>query len=931
MASDSKARTNKHSTVSFTLPISCQICLGKVKQPVLCPNNHVFCQLCLEIWLQRNNQCPTCRVQISEQNPVKHIIGGQIDEDENPGIKSSPNLRRARFDLLYQEYEDQFEKLRKEIIVLRTENNILLAQLQDAEDKNSKASAKDHSTQHGQKSSSHENEIASLLTLNKNLQEAQKLYSELKSEMTHTKSENGKLKDENVSLTRENENLRLELAQRSPKKFGRYTVATLETKISEQEKEINQLKKALERSDRYIEELEDKVSHQTVNVLIRADHKKTEQRHGEANKFQINLEPKKTYTDSASVAKETGAKPPTSADHTVSRPQHPVDPTKKLLFGKYYVDEKTTTKSNPGTSAHSTSAHTGQPASKKAPPHKAHEPHYHENYHSSSREVFKDAHVQHKDEGESKDRTPKKVHFSELNPKPKNGSFDLELPSPMDKEHSHQSSHKPHSSSHAKMSDSEFEDKISQLLEDYSTSPSALARKANVNSDHKKKSDKNYMTSIKNEPEKHRDYNAQNANDSSHLSLPDLSSSASDQFPVYIKKEPVDLDYSMTPELTDCLELMTRAERNIVSLPGESSTAPSSGQTTQHPHSLPRPSSVPPLVPSLNGKISPVVRSMSEISQGSRSSWEHQFYTSLRSNPYDTAGGTNTHTPGINFKQEPADTYLNVKQEPTDTYLSVKQEPIDTYPNSQVNNTNVERRILYSLDLDAVRNLGTKSKGDFNFSAPIKVGPTTSSGHLPQHTFSFTDPIQLLPPGSRGLPNPFSFSHTDLPSSNYSSILNSNAHHAYTLPSSTSLLYSSIPNLSTQDLLSRQSHRHLKPISQNDEYSQASKTNHSNTMLKNVLSSSLNSSELEWPESSPPHPRQYGTTTGGSRRPNGTVFSKDALSAELSVPATSGKHNYSLDTLDMSDASSIAPEPKRRLFETDDDLDFSLGSKTSKR
>ena len=54
------------SSLVFTLPISCQICLSKVKDPVICSNRHVFCKSCMDVWLQRNQQCPACRVQVTE-------------------------------------------------------------------------------------------------------------------------------------------------------------------------------------------------------------------------------------------------------------------------------------------------------------------------------------------------------------------------------------------------------------------------------------------------------------------------------------------------------------------------------------------------------------------------------------------------------------------------------------------------------------------------------------------------------------------------------------------------------------------------------------------------------------------------------------------------------------------------------------------------
>lgn len=47
----------------------------QVKEPVLCPNYHVFCSQCMEVWMQRNKQCPACRIDINPGNPLKKIIG----------------------------------------------------------------------------------------------------------------------------------------------------------------------------------------------------------------------------------------------------------------------------------------------------------------------------------------------------------------------------------------------------------------------------------------------------------------------------------------------------------------------------------------------------------------------------------------------------------------------------------------------------------------------------------------------------------------------------------------------------------------------------------------------------------------------------------------------------------------------------------------
>ena len=116
------------------------------------------------------------------------FLGGQAEE-EHPISQSCPELRRARFDLLYLEYEDQIEQLKKENLILRTENNILVTQVKEGD--KAKENERTKSGQ-GSSDSAHGNQISnpdgpSLLMVTRNLQEAQKLYSNLKSEMAHIK------------------------------------------------------------------------------------------------------------------------------------------------------------------------------------------------------------------------------------------------------------------------------------------------------------------------------------------------------------------------------------------------------------------------------------------------------------------------------------------------------------------------------------------------------------------------------------------------------------------------------------------------------------------------------------------------------------------------------------------------------------------------
>ncbi|XP_060586364.1 uncharacterized protein LOC132742089 isoform X2 [Ruditapes philippinarum] len=243
MAAEVNARSNKNSTIAFTLPISCQVCLGKVKNPVLCPNHHVFCGPCMDVWLQKNKQCPACRTAMTAG---KKILGGLSQQEEDTEKLTNPDLRKARFDLLYKEYENEFERMHSEIQLLKTENQILKQQTR-----------KDGLTpSRSDSSSSKSTDTSHLLALTKKLQDATKMYEKVKGELTRLKQENTNLKDENLSLNRENQHVRQELAGRSPHRYGRITVSTLETNLASAEKDVTRLTKALERSDKYIEELE---------------------------------------------------------------------------------------------------------------------------------------------------------------------------------------------------------------------------------------------------------------------------------------------------------------------------------------------------------------------------------------------------------------------------------------------------------------------------------------------------------------------------------------------------------------------------------------------------------------------------------------------------------------------------------------------------
>ncbi|KAF1392697.1 hypothetical protein PFLUV_G00030740 [Perca fluviatilis] len=236
------------STLHLTLPISCQICLGKVRQPVICANHHVFCSSCMEMWLKKASQCPTCRVPITAENPCREIIGGTNDHNDSPSMRKC--LRKTRGELLLREYEEEFEGLIRENEELKTKNQSLESQLKTALDPCS---------------------INTLLTDDKKvdsfvleewtnkLRAATDVCDKVKQDMDKLKEANKALRSQNVDLVQENMRLKAEVASRSPQKFGRYTVAALEAKIQQHERDVDHLKRALERSDQYIEDLESRV------------------------------------------------------------------------------------------------------------------------------------------------------------------------------------------------------------------------------------------------------------------------------------------------------------------------------------------------------------------------------------------------------------------------------------------------------------------------------------------------------------------------------------------------------------------------------------------------------------------------------------------------------------------------------------------------
>ncbi|KAK9973037.1 hypothetical protein ABG768_023786 [Culter alburnus] len=241
------AQSFQNVTLSLTLPISCQICLGKVRQPVICCNNHVFCSNCIKVWLEKSSQCPTCRVAITPENPCREIIGATTDSESNESCSVKRRLRKTRGELLLREYEDEIETLLKENEDLKSKNLSLEMQLK---------TALEPSMILVPQSETSTVDLSALEESANKLRAANDLYRKVKQDLERLKEANKTLRSQNFDLIQENMRLKAEVDSRSPQKFGRYTVAALEAKIHQYERDVAQLKRALERSDKYIEELE---------------------------------------------------------------------------------------------------------------------------------------------------------------------------------------------------------------------------------------------------------------------------------------------------------------------------------------------------------------------------------------------------------------------------------------------------------------------------------------------------------------------------------------------------------------------------------------------------------------------------------------------------------------------------------------------------
>ena len=95
-----------------------------------------------------------------------------------------------------------------------------------------------------------------LHSLRTKLQQSQISLNQTSIERDKLKETNRKLDSENSILLQETSRLKLIISEKTSQMSSKYAVAALETKVESYEKEVKQLQKALEKSDKYIAELE---------------------------------------------------------------------------------------------------------------------------------------------------------------------------------------------------------------------------------------------------------------------------------------------------------------------------------------------------------------------------------------------------------------------------------------------------------------------------------------------------------------------------------------------------------------------------------------------------------------------------------------------------------------------------------------------------
>jgi predicted nucleic acid-binding Zn-ribbon protein len=215
-------------------------------------------------------------MNIRKENCCKKLIGAGSEELCEDGISQieKAELRRTRLDLIGKEYECDISQLEEELSELKSANAKLEYKLLRSNSQKQPpyillSIERDHCYAAYAEAESRDkdlpdSEATKLLEVTEQLQTMTRLYEKLQNSMRKLEVENEKLNNENFLL-------RSEIAYRkktdltsnmtmSPRRVSRYSLAALEAELERHQRQEDQLKKALHRSDQYVEKLENELA-----------------------------------------------------------------------------------------------------------------------------------------------------------------------------------------------------------------------------------------------------------------------------------------------------------------------------------------------------------------------------------------------------------------------------------------------------------------------------------------------------------------------------------------------------------------------------------------------------------------------------------------------------------------------------------------------
>lgn len=294
-------------SLSFTISISCPICLQKCKAPVACNNGHVFCGLCLGAWKRSFGSeavtCPSCR----EKSGFVELKGGVVEEQTEvdfthantiKDLEHSRKLRRTKFEGLLESYEEEnrfLEKANSTLSVQLTETKQKIADLErDLAAEKAKARystprkpvmddrfsvlepVKRRAEISGEPPSKRtrldltDEERGNVVDLmisdamkHAEGTEKDKIISDLRQHLSTLQRENAKLKQHASPPTPKSSTLTSPSSSHrtlgSPSKWPAHESAVLKARIAQLEKELETTQKALDVADGYAEKLEGRI------------------------------------------------------------------------------------------------------------------------------------------------------------------------------------------------------------------------------------------------------------------------------------------------------------------------------------------------------------------------------------------------------------------------------------------------------------------------------------------------------------------------------------------------------------------------------------------------------------------------------------------------------------------------------------------------